>query len=391
MKELKPSEAADLALNVYSVNGEDEFSLKTFMSTKIFSRGGEKSVIKGQVGGRVFRAAEDGFGFFAKGSGDYVNDAFLIFRGTTKANNKADFVTDARIGLTRSQTGLPVHIGFNHTFNSMLADIARFVTAANVTGTIHCIGHSLGGAVASLAADWVAKNTAYAVRLYTFGAPRVGTEWFAKRTTTTIGPENMHRVYHRTDPVPMVALYPFMQAPYGHHAHFIYSNQPLTTGEAHRMSNYAGSVAAKAWQDLQAVRDQPYDVEAALESWLRSKSPVDAASANFWRWVDSALIYVIKKITMVAVVNLQGSFMGLHTVADKIAYLLAKGVDLSDSISVWVEHLMRKLMQALNMKVASNKNELTTQLIRQVLVRIQDKAAKDARNAVQSAEREQKQ
>lgn len=59
---------------------------------------------------------------------------------------------------------------------------------------------------------------------------------------------------------------------------------------------------------------------------------------------------------------------------------------MSDSISVWVEHLMRKLMQALNMKVANHKSELTTQLIRQVLVRIQDKAAKDARNAVQKNE-----
>jgi triacylglycerol lipase len=386
MRELEPSVAADLAFNVYSVNGEDEFSLKTFMSTKIFSRGNEKSIIKGEVGGRVFRAAKDGFGFFAKGSGDYANDVFLIFRGTTKANNSADFITDARIGLTRSQTGLPVHIGFNHTFNSMLADISRFIAAANVTGTIHCLGHSLGGAVASLAADWVARNGAHAVKLYTFGAPRVGTEWFVKRTTTAIGFENIHRVYHRTDPVPMVALYPFMQAPYGHQAHYLHSSQPLATGEAHLMKTYIGSVAEKTWTELQAVRDQPYDVEVALESWLRSKSPVDASSASFWRWVDSALIYVIKKISMAAVIHLQGSLIGLHTVADKIAYILAKGIDLSGSISVWVEHLMRKLMQALNMKVANHKNELTTQLIRQVLVRIQNKAAKDARNAVQKTE-----
>lgn len=38
------------------------------------------------------------------------------------------------------------------------------------------------------------------------------------------------------------------------------------------------------------------------------------------------------------------------------------------------------------MKVAKHKSELTIQLIRQVLVRIQDKAAKDARNAVQKNE-----
>lgn len=241
--------------------------------------------------------------------------------------------------------------------------------------------------MASLAADWLARNTSYSLKLYTFGAPRVGTEWFAKKTTTTIGPENMHRVYHRTDPVPMVALYPFMQAPHGYQSHFIYSNEPLTTGEAHRMAHYVKSVVGKSWLELSAVPDQPYDIEAALESWLRSKSPVDTSSANFWRWVDSALIYVIKKITMAAVINLQGSFMGLHTVADKVAYILAKGLDLADNVSVWVEHLMRKLMQALDMRPANNKTQLTTQLIRLVLIRLQEQAAKDARNAVQNNER----
>jgi hypothetical protein len=34
------------------------------------------------------------------------------------------------------------------------------------------------------------------------------------------------------------------------------------------------------------------------------------------------------------------------------------------------------------MKIAQNKKEITTQLIRQVLIRIKDKAAKDASNAL---------
>ncbi|MCP4338671.1 MAG: hypothetical protein GY799_07215 [Desulfobulbaceae bacterium] len=70
--------------------------------------------------------------------------------------------------------------------------------------TIHCIGHSLGGAVATLAAHWVKRTTYKYVELYTFGAPKPGFEGFAKSFTTLLEQKNVHRVYHSTDPVPMV-------------------------------------------------------------------------------------------------------------------------------------------------------------------------------------------
>ncbi len=208
------------------------------------------------------------------------------------------------------------------------------------------------------------------------------TDWFVKSTTSSICEINIHRVYHRTDPVPMVALFPFMQAPYNNVGHFIYSAEPLTSGEAHRMGKYARSVEGKAWGQLSGQPDQPYNVEATIEGWLRSKSPVNSSSATFWRWVDSALIYVLKKVAMGTILALQGVFIGVSTLADKIAYILAKGIDLADSISIWVELLMRKLMQALHMKVATSKKELTRDLIRYVLMRITEKANKDARNVL---------
>src|SRR5690606_17096016 len=132
-----------------------------------------------------------------------------------------------RIGITFSKTGSPVHIGFNHTFNSMLPQIRTFLAEAKVTGRVHCIGHSLGGAIASLASDWVSRNTKLPTKLYTFGAPRVGTEWFSSATTRALGPRNIYRVYHETDPVAMVALYPFMHAPYKQTGYYIHSAEPL--------------------------------------------------------------------------------------------------------------------------------------------------------------------
>lgn len=385
---ISPSEAARLAENVYSVNENNVLRLETFLGDKLFSGANgqvrSQRLLNAKVGGRIFRSTTDAFGLCALGSGTRDGHAFLVFRGTTHANNRADFVTDVRIGITISKAGLPVHVGFNHTFNSMLADIRDFLAGANITGPVHCIGHSLGGAVASLTADWVSRNTSYPVRLYTFGAPRVGTDWFVNRTTVSIGRENMYRIYHKTDPVPMVALYPFMQAPYGSSGFYIHSPEPLISGAAHSMSKYVDSVKNKAWNQVGDIPDQPYDVEAAVEGWLKSKSLVDSSSPAFWRWVDAALIYVVKKVLMGAVLALQGAFIGVLTVADKLAIILERGLHLAESISLWVELLIRKLLQALGMKVEASKEAITRSLIRQVLVRLIEKANREARNALRN-------
>ena len=292
-------------------------------------------------------------------------------------------LTDARIGLTRTVTGLPAHCGFQHCFESMLPEIRSFFASfKGSVKVVHCIGHSLGGAVASLAADWVAQALKHPTKLYTFGCPRVGTELFVKRTTASIGADNIFRVYHRTDPVPMVPLYPFMHAPYANNGYYLHSAQPLTSGAAHFMANYINSVAGKSWQQMTDIPDQPYTIETAIENWLQSKSPVDASSATFWRWVDSAIIYVVKKVATSAILGLQAGFIGTFTIADKLAYILAKGIDLANNVSVWVEHLMRKLMQALGMAIAKTKKELTRNLIQHVLIRLTEKANQQARDTL---------
>lgn len=121
---------------------------------------------------------------------------------------------------------------------------------------VHCVGHSLGGAVASLAADWVSRTLKLPTKLYTIGAPRVGTDWLVKSTTASIREENIFRVYHSTDPVPMVPLYPFMHALYNRQGHYIYSAFPLTSGAAHFMENYATSVKGKVRYGIKFVMHQ---------------------------------------------------------------------------------------------------------------------------------------
>lgn len=384
---VSPNDAALLAARIYDI--QNPMLVDTFLKLLPFRRSGsgasiQKTHLKAEVGGRVLLNHKDGFGVCSEGGDLYKNEVFLIFRGTTKGNNGADFLTDARIGITRNQSGLPVHIGFNHCFSSMLPEIKKFFASldGNVTA-VHCIGHSLGGAVAALAADWIARNLKHPTRLYTFGAPRIGTDWFVKSTTSAVGELNMHRVYHKTDPVTMAPLYPFMHAPYNSAGHYLPSSQPLLSGEAHRMANYAKSVKDKAWEALSGAPEPPYTLESAIESWLESKTPVDSSSPTFWRWVDSALIYVVKKVAMAALVSLQGAFIGFFTVADKIAYLLATGISMAETISFWVERLMRKIMQALGMRSPDSKEELTEGVIRHVLKRLTAKSNKEARNAIE--------
>lgn len=52
------------------------------------------------------------------------------------------------------------------------------------------------------------------VKLYTFGAPRVGHEDYSQNLTRQVKQENIFRVFHTTDPVPMIAPYPYVHAPF---------------------------------------------------------------------------------------------------------------------------------------------------------------------------------
>ena len=377
---LKPSDAARFADDIYTVN-KDLLSYKAFLNDPIFDTKAQ-STLMAKVGGHFFLSAIDGFGVCIKGAGDYKNDIFLIFRGTTTANNKADFLTDANAGLTTSATGQIVHVGFNRTFNSVLPQIKTFLSDYKVSGTVHCIGHSLGGAVASLAADWLKKKAGRSVKLYTFGAPRVGTYFFSKSTTEALKVENMHRVYHATDPVPMVALFPFTQAPYKNTSHFIASSELIATGAAHKMTKYRSSVKGKTWKGLNEVPTQAYDIDFAIEQWLESTSKTDAHSPAFYRWAESALHYVLRKLGLKVLSSIQAAGMTLSTIADKLAYMLYKGIDLASHISYWVIRFIRRIMQALGMKTPKEDNELTQQMVRTALARFTRQSYEAAKLAV---------
>src|SRR5437763_921685 len=73
-------------------------------------------------------------------------------RGTRAEHSKADIFTDLRGSLTSFGGFGQVHHGFKNTFDSVKAGLVRDDRRIMDADVVHCVGHSLGGAVATLVA-----------------------------------------------------------------------------------------------------------------------------------------------------------------------------------------------------------------------------------------------
>ena len=376
---ISPRVAAELAGTIYDV--QDEFLLKAFINKhSIFSKKtGDTQHLKAKVGFRIINA-NDGFGVCARGGVGYENDLFIMFRRTTTSNYGADIISDFRLGIETSQTGLPVHIGFNHAFCSMVSAIDEFLkNHSDALGTIHVLGHSLGGAVAAIAAEWLSTKRQN-IKLYTFGAPKPGLEFFADKLTTKLGADNIYRVYHSTDVVPMVPVYPFTHSPTTHCGYQLPSSSFISAA-AHKMVNYTQSVKSSSWATLKQMGEQTAN-DNSIEHWLKSDKPLNPADPKTWDWINAGLTWVLRKVIGGAAVYIQSPFMSSISLADKIAWILKKGIDLSVDAGGWVLSIMRKIMQALGQKVAKAASELTQQVMRLILKRLIERMSAEAVRAI---------
>lgn len=99
-------------------------------------------------------------------------------------------------------SGCKIHDGFGNAWDEISSDTISTVASAlsaNPGYTVVATGHSLGGAVATLAAAYLRK-AGYACELYTYGSPRVGNNAFATYVSNQVGGE--YRVTHLADLVP---------------------------------------------------------------------------------------------------------------------------------------------------------------------------------------------
>lgn len=173
----------------------------------------EPKVFKDGLAKNSLSFADDSFAFIDNNEQStqlylFVSDmvCYVAFRGSQEA---MDFLTDADVKFADFAVGKgsKVHCGFQDQFKSVIEQMKDFLeNHAGNYETVLFTGHSLGAALATLAAAWYVdtqKNSEKkkTVKMINFGSPRVGNSKFCKFYAGALEPQNHWRVFHDHDVV----------------------------------------------------------------------------------------------------------------------------------------------------------------------------------------------
>ncbi|WP_245608410.1 lipase family protein [Shewanella waksmanii] len=343
MRTLTPAIAANFASIAYEANNLNTIQLTDYYTELKSGFSFESDALSGVSGSileRVFKHKTT-FGCIAEGkTGPFKGDFVIAFRGTDR---KRDVVTDLHCGISSCSNGQPVHAGFNHTFNSIKQQLEHyFLQAAKQTNSglkVHVVGHSLGGAIANLAANWLKHRFKANVKLYTFGAPRVGYPSFALKTVTSTNNE-IYRCIHEGDPVPLVPVWPFVHT----ENEYILHGAPSITAKAHSMTAFTPGYlhTASGFSNYKAINK-------GKESRLNKQVKLDydkrlqATPTTRWaRIIGEAIITHLHQSGKLHAI--QADISNTLTVYDKIARVLADSIDISTSHAADVKGILGHIL-----------------------------------------------
>ena len=136
------------------------------------------------------------------------NIAVISFAGTVFLSewiDDLDFGNQKQPSFVSEKSGILIEKDQCLMYESMRDDILSSLSSViNSTTLVYCIGHSLGGVLASLCfLDIITNKTEVQVVLYSFGSPRNGNIEFAKVITDT---QRAFRVINTEDIIPALPL-----------------------------------------------------------------------------------------------------------------------------------------------------------------------------------------
>jgi len=141
----------------------------------------------------------------------YTGDTvYAVFRGTTNLKNVLVDLTIKKDEVWSDQPDAKVHKGFGKSWKSLSSGILSAIDTArsrcSSCNRVFFAGHSLGGAIATIAAvDYARrKPSGMSVQSLTLGSPRVGNEDFAEYAARMV--PNSIRWTNSNDPVPHLPL-----------------------------------------------------------------------------------------------------------------------------------------------------------------------------------------
>jgi len=128
------------------------------------------------------------------------NEEYLVlaFRGT-ETDSLSDIKSDARANIRKCETQGMIHSGFYDAYQAVRKEIEEILLSEQcVNKALYITGHSLGGAVATVATKFIHHKGGLAA-CYTFGSPRVGNDDWINNIKTPI-----HRLVNAADCVTML-------------------------------------------------------------------------------------------------------------------------------------------------------------------------------------------
>lgn len=156
----------------------------------------------------------------------------MIFRGTQRQNEAIQDLLAAQDTLEQiapayNQGEELIHVGFLLTYLELAAQIRKAAEHFDPNLPCYIAGHSLGGALATLAAFDLANRYPKMrpnLRLYTYASPRVGNVAFANTHSQLI--PNSYRIYNVADTVPKTPATTLTIPILGKQVEYVHMGQP---------------------------------------------------------------------------------------------------------------------------------------------------------------------
>ena len=374
---LTPILSAQLADLVYNFRLEN--NINPLLLTEDFNRDFSinNQSIKGISGGFLNKILnrKTGFAFTAQGHSKAFKDHHIIAIRGTHFPSASDWLTNLNIGTSVGPKNIGVHSGFNTAFSSIKQEFGEYISTYKPKH-LHCIGHSLGGALAQLTAIWGTDQDIKST-LYTFGAPRLTYGLFATRASAGI---EEHRMVHGADPIPLVPLWPFA------HTSGAYT---LSMNEGGRLDFNAHKMAGespgyiktaqrfKSFEDMGQVY-RPVDFKPTI---LRYEDRYQTNfSANSLDKITNALLTLLKAVGISLQMVISSGLTASGAVYDIIAKLLHGAIQLKNFAVEQLKGILGHILVFVG-RGQEKVEELTEKFIRyvfQLMIKALFKVAKQA-------------
>lgn len=372
MSELSPSLALGFAKSAYKAAEFSQIELERYL-LKHEAQIDTQSLVRLNGTAGMFSDVQSGFGFIARLKGARSREILIASRGTDPGR-ASDIGTDLNALLVQGPTGQRIHKGFNSTFKSYVQQIDAFLkpqTLGFKPSAIHCVGHSLGGALANLNAAACAE-LGYNAYMYTLAAPRVGTLPYAEHVSKKFNSAHTYRIANASDPVTMVSCYPFIHAPYQRGTYLLNGGTLIVNPANHLLGVGYQSLSGKSWAQLKAESDGQIKL---LEQTLfpgnnfgigvdkMLSMPVMHFSATLLRSINLAINKLLQKIGAQNLMCVNHFSTGAFTTLDQLAEMLVRAATACIDHAKEVYSMYAAVMQFLGRK-AGNVTGMTVALLR---------------------------